>query len=75
MYVISGATISDNHNYFSRSCTSTSAKKSSVRVTEGSACSCARPWIVNGSIEIGEQLRITPVSEMFQCTVSRSWDT
>lgn len=71
MHVIKGATISNNHHNFARSCASTSREKPSIRVTESAPCSCARPWIVNGSIEAGEQLRVTLVSEMFKINSSR----
>ena len=54
MYVIKGATVSNNHHYFSSSSTSASAEKPSIRVAESSACSCSRPRIVYGSVETFE---------------------
>lgn len=69
MYVIKRAAVSDDHSNFPRSCASTSSEKPCVRVVEGSACSSTRPWIVNGTIKTGEQLRVTLVSEMLKYIV------
>lgn len=66
MHVIKRAAISDNDRNFARSGASTSREKPSIRVAKSASCSCTSPWIVNGSIEAGEQARVTLVSEKFK---------
>ena len=75
VHVIKRSAISDNYNNFVRSSASTSRKKPSIRVAKSPPCSCTSPWIVNGSLEASEQLRVTQVSEMFKidCLRTACW--